>query len=146
MSVKIAVIENSNDYVLILKKVFRRHKWVVKFFSNAESFGKANLLDFDIIAVDFLLPTMKGPDLINTLSKKTDAEMMLLAVASEMFTSPDVHNENIGHVIDKEHPEELVGKIKFAIVEKRLNGYCESESKLMRDFNNNVSEKLGGVK
>lgn len=135
----IAIIEDDESYLDLLKKSINEFNWEIDFFRNSKEFGKSDLKSYDVVVSDFELPTISGRDLINSIADKTSAQFFLMG---NNFSEEDVENENIVGLIEKDDPSIIVDQLKYTDAKLRINKCIEVENGKYKDLIENNGYRL----
>ena len=125
----IAIIEDNQDYIELLKLKLDIYLSKTDFFENSPEFGKADLKKYDVIIADYNLPnSVNGRDLLRSIQSKTNAELFLMSASTVNFVESDVNNNNINGFIDKINVSNVIDMLKYCDVKIRINRIVKSES------------------
>jgi hypothetical protein len=128
---KVAIIEQNSLIRKRIRELTKETDWNVNFFISPSEFGHTHLDYYDVIVSDHDLPGTNGRDLIKSISRKTEAEMILLG---NSFNDEDVYNHKIKGLINKNNIEEIIEHLKYINVKLRLKNMVEEENKNLNDI------------
>jgi len=124
----IAIIENNRSHLHEIGDLIANLSWTIDIFRDPKEFGKANLLKYDVIVVDNMLPGTSGRDLIASIAEKTPAQLFLMGDATNPFFIDDIENRNINGFINKAQPENIVDQLRYIDSKMRINKLAEFET------------------
>jgi len=123
----IAIIENNQKDIEILKHALENKGWDFWFFNSAKEFGESDLSKFNIIISDVLLSESNGRILLSSISDKTSADLYLMASDLKLFNDSDVSNNCISGFIDKCNLESFIKAIEYTDSKLRIKKNIEKE-------------------
>jgi DNA-binding response OmpR family regulator len=103
--------------------------WEIDFFQDSKDFGLVKLSQYDVIFADLSLKPLNGRQILQSIWDKTDADLYLMGEGS--FSENDINNDHIMGLINKDDVNDLIDKINFVKVKKRLQ---DSASAIITDF------------
>lgn len=124
---RVAIIDEDIGYLNLIKNLLSNYLWQVNYFNSSSEFGVVSLDIYDVIIVNHNLSTIKGRDLIRSISSKTEAQLFLMGDVP-IFQFEDVENERIKGLIDKNDVNNIIDQLKYIDVKLRLDKIIESES------------------
>lgn len=142
---KIAIIEQNSLLRKKIRELTKETDWNINFFIDPSEFGHTHLNYYDVIVSDHDLPGINGRDLIKSISRKTEAEMILLG---DSFKQEDINNQKIKGLIRKDNIDEIIEYLKYISVKLRLKNMIEQEQKNLNDiipingFDFNIQNKV----
>jgi len=128
---KIAIIENDEIFVKLLKEQLENEGWEVEYFFNSIQFGNAKLNKFDVIIADYSLDSISGKDLIKAIASKTTAQLFLLG---DQFDEEDILNVHISGLIHKSNVQDIIEHLKYVEAKLRINKTLEVTNHVYQDF------------
>lgn len=115
---KIAIIVDDPVIKSKLQKKTTAMNLVVDFFHDSKDFGSTKLREYGIIFADLFLKPLDGRQILQSIGDKTDADLYLMGNGT--YSESDVNNEHIMGLINRENAEDVIDKISFVEVKKRL--------------------------
>ena len=114
----IAIIEDDEVLVEKLTKILKKDSWVVDFFKSSADFGQTDLTLYHVVISDQSLTPINGRELLTILSKKTNAELLLMD--DESFKKEDLDNNALRGLIDKRNLMNVFDKLEYLDTKLRI--------------------------
>lgn len=131
-NMRIAIIEDDESLVNGLSELLKKEDWEVDFFKGSSDFGQTALHLYDVILSDLTLHPIDGRELLNTLAKKTPAELLLMNDGT--FKEEDLHNDAIKGLIDKTSLPNVIDKLHYIDVKLRIKKLALTEQEKIEDL------------
>lgn len=120
--IHVGIIDDDEDYITHFARFFVGLNVKITSFISEKQITSDVMKEFDMVYVDYELGWIHGNDLINELSKHTNADFSLISTANEHFEKSNINNKNITAIITKDNKEYILEWFYY-IKNKRANLY-----------------------
>lgn len=131
---KIAIIVSDDKLIYYLKKAIKQiNDWDASFFFNSQMFGGSDISHFNVIIASFYLPTIDGQALLQSIHKKTSADLYLLCDSIGCISKADISHNYIKGVIKKDVVS-IMSKLQYLETKYKIQEMISTEDKNMNDI------------
>ncbi len=123
---KVAIIENEENFINSLKQLLHNTDWNVEFYLHSIDFNNADLSSLNVIIVNQNLYGITGKELLYSIHKKTSADLYLMSESLGCFLEKGVQNGCIKGLI-KRNLQSIVTKLQYIEVKLRICQLAETE-------------------
>ena len=124
---KIAIVLDKDRLLKFrLSEIFEKLNWKADFYYGSSDFGLVDISNYDVIIADTSLKPVDGRQILHSIQNKTQAELFL--IGTEQFSEIDINNENIKGLLNKDNVEDIVDKLKYVLMKKRMESTLKASA------------------